>query len=154
MDEVFGVGNHTLQSFVHFAPGIECQVENRTIIARSVSQKMRLCPIYRNSDLDGRVACIQGQTEPVQGWYAPEFGRAFPNPVVELAISATLPARFGYLLAPSDQQCTSWRFQIAEDHPFTRVEIAILSSAGREVEHFDLASLPSAPMARSNSLAW
>ena len=153
VDEVFGTGNHTIQSFIHFAPGTECQVENQFVIVRSPSREMRLSPMLENMGSGAGVKWIQGQTEPVQGWYAPEFGTAFPNPVVELYAPCSLPARFGYLFAPSEQQCTSWSLQTAEAPDFAHLEITVHSSVGTDVEHFSLAPLPSALIVRSNPLA-
>ncbi|MFZ0395273.1 MAG: heparinase II/III family protein [Terracidiphilus sp.] len=148
MDEVFGAGNHTIQSFIHFAPGTECQMEDQVVTLRSASREMRLLPLIEGSG--AKVTCVQGQKAPVQGWYAPEFGKALCNSVVELELPSALPARFGYLLAPSEQRCKSWSFQTAERPGFARIEITIQSPAATEVEHFNLSALPSSPMMRSN----
>ena len=145
IDEVFGTGTHTLESFIHFAPGVDCRMEDGVVSLRSASCDMRLYPLFENSSTGAGVKCVKGQTEPIQGWYAPEFGKTFPNPVVELSLSSTLPARVAYLIAPAGQRCESWRFQITESSASVRIEIAIDSANGTEVEHFDLKSLASFP---------
>jgi hypothetical protein len=153
IDEVLGTGTHTLESFIHFAPGVDCRVEDGVVSLRSASCDMRLYPLFENSSTGAGVKCVKGQTEPIQGWYAPEFGKTFPNPVVELSLSSTLPARVAYLIAPAGQRCESWRFQIAESSASVRIEIAIDSANGTAVEHFDLKSLASFPALRGNSPA-
>jgi hypothetical protein len=143
LDEVFGAGNHAVQSFIHLAPDVVCRPEDQWVSLRSTLCEMRLYPWFENAGSGARIACVQGQAEPVQGWYAPEFGRAFPNPVIVLSLSSVLPVRFGYLLAPTEQQCSSWCFRIGEGIGFSRIEISVQASSGTEVEHFDLNDLPS-----------
>jgi hypothetical protein len=142
LDEVFGAGNHTVQSFIHLAPDIVCRPEDQMVSLRSTLREMRLYPWFENAGSGARVACVRGQTEPVQGWYAPEFGKVFPNPVVVLSLSSALPARFGYLLAPAEQRCSSWYLRTGEGTGSSHIEIGVHASSGMEVEYFDLNKLP------------
>lgn len=143
MDEIFGANSHTIQSFMHFAPGVECQVEDQITFLRTESREMRLYPLHDSAKSKVKVKCVQGQTNPIQGWYAPEFGTALPNSVVELSVASSLPARIGYLLAPAGEQCTSWSFQTEQGPGFARVEFCIHSQAGTETILFNLTALPS-----------
>jgi len=148
MDEVFGTGHHTIHSLVHFAPGVDCQVTDGSVRLRSASREMRLYPIGESGGVKPRCVCVQGQTDPLQGWYAPEFGKAIPNAVLELLLPAALPARVGYLIAPAEYECESWSFQLVERSGSIRIEITIHTQAGVVIEHFDLEILPSASAPR------
>lgn len=143
IDEIFGTGTHTIQSFIHFAPGIDCRVEDRFVELRSSSPTFRLYPMVERTEVPIMVKCWRGQTEPVQGWYAPQFGEAYHNAVVELTVTSSLPARFGYMLAPAEQECTSWSFCTKENAESAQVEYAVHSPAGADVVDFTLAPLPS-----------
>lgn len=150
VDEVFGTGHHTIQSFVHFAPHVKCEVGGTFASLRTAVCEMRLYPLFENTSAEAKIACVKGQMEPIQGWYAPEFGKAFPNPVLEISLHSTLPARVGYLIAPADQKCESWSFRIGERRDSARIEIAIHSQDGDMAEHFDLEELPSVSAGAGN----
>lgn len=150
VDEVFGTGRHAIQSFVHFAPNVNCEVDSKSALLRTAVCEMRLHPLFENAGAEAKIAFVNGQMEPLQGWYAPEFGEALPNPVLEISLHSSLPARVGYLIAPAEQKCESWNFRIEERSDSARIEIAVHSPAGDMVEHFDLEGLPSVSAGTGN----
>ncbi len=46
----------------------------------------------------------RGQDSPIQGWYAPEFGKRMPNSVLSFSSDAMLPATLGYLMLPRTER--------------------------------------------------
>jgi hypothetical protein len=143
IDEVSGAGTHTIESYVHFAPGVRCQIDGASALLRLSKCEMLIYPLFKNASEGAKMACKKGQIDPIQGWYAPEFGKAFPNPVLEILYRSTLPTHLGYLIAPADLKCDSWGFHIEEHSDSAHIEIAIHSRAGDLTECFDLEELPS-----------
>lgn len=106
-DYISGKGYHNTESLLHFHPAVE--------IAEP--------PVYRDGYVAGSVAREQdrlrvdawgvnavsryhGETVPIQGWYAPEFGLQHQNEVWGLHCNGTLPLWFGYVLLPSAEELT------------------------------------------------
>lgn len=152
IDEVVGAGPHTVQSYIHFAPDVKCQINGTSASLRLAGCEIRLYPLFRNEGAGVKMVCTKGQMEPIQGWYAPEFGKAFPNSVLEISLRSTLPVQIGYLIAFADQNCDSWSFHIEEHRDSAHIEIAIHSQTGDAVEHFELEELPSVSGGTRNRL--
>jgi uncharacterized heparinase superfamily protein len=140
LDEVGGHGRHSVQSFVHFHPDAACTVgENHADIALG-SLRMSLHPYRTASTPAVSITCSRGETNPVQGWYAPEFGKRQPNSVLCLSCDTGLPARVGYLLAPPELEIASWEVEIDSSRQPVPITISVQSSAGNIVESFEVAS--------------
>jgi hypothetical protein len=82
--------------------------------------------------------CVRGQTDPIQGWYAPEFGKREPNHVLTFSCEGPLPARVGYLIAPADRQIASWTVEIAGSGRQTQLRVSINSLQGDLAAHFNI----------------
>lgn len=103
VDDLRGRGLHRLESFLHFHP--DCTLETASdvapgaLCARCGERALWVIP------LDGwKMSLVSGATEPVRGWYAPEFGYKVPNQTVVLSAERELSVSLGYLLVP-DQPC-------------------------------------------------
>lgn len=99
-DRVWGAdGQHQVESFVHLHPDV-VSVTREDAVAASI-------PIHV-SDGDvllylipfgfSQVHLLNGEQTPIQGWYAPEFGRRVPNSVLVLSHQVGLPDLCGYVL--------------------------------------------------------
>ena len=53
----------------------------------------------------------EGEVNPLQGWYAPEFGLKMPNPVIGVRRSGAVPFTYGYLLVAGKVDGRSWNVQ-------------------------------------------
>lgn len=144
LDEVFGEGRHRIDSFVHLAPNVDCRVEEKYAGVSTESVKMRLYPYRDHSVPACTMSCTRGQVNPIQGWYAPEFGERIPNSVLSFSSHLDLHARIGYLIAPADREITSWNVKVSEIGKPIQAEISLSSPQGDLVERFDARTATSA----------
>jgi hypothetical protein len=76
-------------------------------------------------------------TNPIQGWYAEEFGKREPNQVICLSIEANLPSRSGYLIAPEGFDISAWNLELEEArNKVVALAISIETNAGKIERHF------------------
>jgi len=94
-DELDGIGMHIVEEYLHFHPEIEVTCENAIIAQKSKRHILQIMPLGKPE-----TQILQGELEPIQGWYSPEFGKKEPNPVLLLRYEASLPVRIGYGLFP------------------------------------------------------
>lgn len=104
-DDIGGDGNHKLQSLIHLHPDVNIHRlsgEDGKVIhwmaERGDSAMQILAWGATASDQ------VHGQTAPIQGWYAPEFGKNQPNTVCSLQHKGPLPHRMGYVLWPGKEK--------------------------------------------------
>lgn len=138
LDEVLGEGRHSIESLVHLAPNADCQtgVEYTDLSLESV--KMRVHPYRHQASPASTISRIGGQENPIQGWYAPEFGKRMPNVVLSFSTNAMLPARLGYLIAPANREVTSWNISVNDFGSPIHVEVSVSSPQGDVFENFDV----------------
>lgn len=138
VDEVHGRGCHAIESFVHLAPGVKCSFEEDSVQLSSSSASLRLY-LYRDGEgVESQLSCVRGQTDPVQGWYAPEFGKPVPNRVLYISSNSSLPARIGYLLAPAKREVTSWKFDVNDCYAGVHIHITVGSPQGDVRAEFEV----------------
>jgi hypothetical protein len=100
-DRVTGQGWHQVENLIHFHPQIQV-VSVPKITAHRQSGEVR----YGQSSLRIIPWGVQdvtpyfGDTDPIQAWYAPEFGLRIRNHVWGLNLESELPVWFGYVLWP------------------------------------------------------
>ena len=99
IDELVGTGAHAWETFLHLHPRVELAETNDS---RVVAQRggATLGITWFGIAVPRR---ISGQRDPLQGWYAPAFGRVVASPTLVTAGSGPLPVRFGWLLVPGAQ---------------------------------------------------
>lgn len=99
-DEITGKGEHTIESCVHFHPDVDVQISkdasNSYVIAEAGSVFLQVVPFCVDA-----LALQKGETEPIQGWYSPEFGIRIPNSTLILRKKGYCPLHIGYLIVPS-----------------------------------------------------
>lgn len=137
LDEVIGEGHHAIESLVHFAPAANCKIEETHAEVSLPSVNLCLYPLRQAPGPYGKMSLIRGQENPIQGWYAPEFGKRTPNSVLSFSSEAALPARLGYLIAPADREITSWNVEVSGIGNPIRFDISVLSPQGNVAGHFD-----------------
>jgi hypothetical protein len=85
------------------------------------------------------MTCIRGQEEPIQGWYAPEFGKREANCVLNFSCDTTLPARIGYVIAPVDREITSWELEYSDFGETIQSAVFLRSPQGNITKRFQSA---------------
>jgi uncharacterized heparinase superfamily protein len=100
-DLVTGRGRHQLESLIHFHPDIQIvsipmsNGKEQVGEVRSGQTTLKIIPWGMRE-----VATYFGETDQIQGWYAPEFGLRFKNHVWGLRQTDELPVWTGYILWP------------------------------------------------------
>lgn len=138
LDEINGNGNHAIESLVHLSPNASCQVGEANTHVTMGSLELRFHPYRDKAGSPSTTSCIRGQLDPIQGWYAPEFGKRLPNSVLSFSSNTTLPARIGYLIAPADRDVSSWAVEVNDNDQLTQVHISVFSPQGNVVEHLSV----------------
>lgn len=138
LDEIKGRGSHAIESLVHLSPNAACEVgETRTDVTMG-SLKVRFYPYHDQAGSPSITRRTRGQLEPIQGWYAPEFGKRMPNSVLSFSSNSVLPAKVGYLVAPADHEVSSWSVEVNDLDRLTQVHISVSSPQGNVVEHLSV----------------
>lgn len=123
LDRVTGEGVHSIESFIHFHPNVLCEVNSDRNWQLTLGNiQMRL--LLGESIHVPQEHLVRGELEPIQGWYAPQFGRYLPVPVLILSCADPLPVTFGYALVPAGWDVTKWTWDLAES-PSTRQNLTI-----------------------------
>lgn len=110
-DRLTGEGTHVAESLVHFHPEVTIQQSPKWINGYATTAAGR---VQRGNTtlqvlpwgLDS-TSTHRGETEPLQGWYAPEFGRAIENTVWGFQRAGRLPFWFGYILWPGEAEVSA-----------------------------------------------
>lgn len=113
-DQVLGHGEHLLDSYIHLHPRAWCEIEGNQVELRYDAMRLRLYPFVEGLSAPLTMSAVRGTTDPIQGWYAPEFGKREPNVVLRLSSSARLPGQMGYLMAPQEFNIRSWKVEVEE----------------------------------------
>ena len=98
VDDLIGEGAHAWTTFLHLHPAV------------ALSEAPGPGLVATRNDLALGIGwfglpdphCVSGARDPLQGWYAPAFGRVEPSPTLIASGEGQLPVRFGWLLAPGD----------------------------------------------------
>ena len=137
LDEVIGEGRHLIESLVHLVPNADCHIGEAHSDVSLGPVKVRVYPHRDQALTSCTTSCVRGQENPIQGWYAPEFGKRMPNSVLSFASDATLPARLGYLIAPANREITSWDIEVNDLGKPIHVDVSVCSPQGDIFESFD-----------------
>jgi uncharacterized heparinase superfamily protein len=95
VDVLEGRGTHAWETFLHLHP--EVTLDATGPLAWRATRGGASLAIVAFGAGDPQIA--RGALDPPQGWYAPEFGRRLPAPVLRLTGAGPMPAAFGWLLA-------------------------------------------------------
>lgn len=124
-DKVSGNGSHAVESLVHLAPKAECAITESFASVSLNNIELRIYPYLDIAGNSARMTSVSGSTNPIQGWYASEFGNREANTVIVFSCDANLPAQLGYLIAPADFPVISWDIQVNSSPHRHQVEIVI-----------------------------
>lgn len=122
IDEVGGVGTATVESFIHFHPDVQVELKGQVALLSQSGSAARLL----TAGFDD-LKCLAGATDPLNGWYMPEFGVAYANPTV-VGTTRKLGAPTCYVLS----QREDLYIQKLESHDSKRR--CILARHGEEIE--------------------
>ena len=128
-DCLSGDGIHSLENFVHFHPDVHVASTPNGTANGTPNGDLGL---VRRDDValtillwgQQRIATYRGELDPIQGWYAPEFGLDQHSHVWGQQYQGRLPAWMGYVLWPGESaptvQCspigdTSYRVHVQSD---------------------------------------
>jgi uncharacterized heparinase superfamily protein len=95
VDRLDGPGRHRWETFLHFHP--DAHIDPVSPGAWSATRGRAVLHV-RTFGI-GAATIVRGALDPPQGWYAPEFGRRLPAPVLVAGGEGPLPAVFGWLLS-------------------------------------------------------
>lgn len=96
LDRLDGTGRHRWESFVHAAPEVTVEFTgDRSAVLRR--EQLLATVVWFGA---ASASVTSGAREPLQGWYAPEFGRRLAAPVLALSGEGAVPLECGYLVAP------------------------------------------------------
>lgn len=82
-----------LDSFIHLHPDFSAEIRAENIVARNGTLVIVITPFGTDS-----IRIHNGESDPVQGWYCPEFGKAIPQSVVALRVDDNRGQSFGYTI--------------------------------------------------------
>jgi uncharacterized heparinase superfamily protein len=136
LDEVTGAGQHMIESFVHLHPEAICDVRETYAEIAMRSLRVRFHPYASASQGPMKMTCVRGREEPIQGWYAPEFGKREANSVLSFSRDTTLPVKVGYVIAPGDREITSWDLQYSDLGESVQSDISVRSPQGDITRRF------------------
>jgi len=98
LDALFGLGEHQVERWFHFAPGVAAQLAGRKVVTQRRDHKNILLQDIglRESALE----LFEGGEQPAQGWFAPGYGEKAPAQVLCSRLSGLLPMYFSTLILP------------------------------------------------------
>ena len=110
-DQIAGSGTHHIESFIHFHPQVVVSTDPKispNLTAGAVERgeaTLQIVPWMPKKPASAesgaqQVAGYHGCEDPIQGWYAPEFGRRFARTSWCISGRHQLPLWTGYLLWP------------------------------------------------------
>jgi hypothetical protein len=102
LDALFGLGEHLVERWFHFAPGAEPQISGRQAATQRRDHKNILL-----QDLGLRESALElavGGEQPEQGWLAPSYGEKIPAPVLCMRLSGLMPMHLCTLILPFEAQ--------------------------------------------------
>jgi uncharacterized heparinase superfamily protein len=98
VDDLFGEGEHQWEGYVHLHPGTVTSFSQPSTL-RAARASVHLAVVWCGP-VTADLVC--GAMDPLQGWYAQEFGRREEAPTLVLRGSGQLPVQFGCVLLPVD----------------------------------------------------
>lgn len=113
-DALFGLGEHRVERWFHFAPGVAAQLTGRRVFTQRRDQKNILLQEIglRESTLE----LAEGGEQPTQGWFAPGYGEKAPAQVLCSGLSGLLPMYFSTLILPFEKQAPEIEIQQSGCH--------------------------------------
>ncbi|MDZ7289562.1 MAG: heparinase II/III family protein [candidate division KSB1 bacterium] len=114
LDALFSLGEHVVERWFHFAPGVEVRISGRKVMTQRRDHKNILL-----QDLGLRESScelFEGGEQPSQGWLAPGYGEKIPAPVLCLRLSGLLPMHLSTLILPFEQQTPEIEIQQSGCH--------------------------------------
>jgi hypothetical protein len=121
VDRLLGQGEHTIESFIHLAPGGDLGGTIRNDASRLKSATVGLCakagveerlearpeaavPFTRDGVGILIVPLNLGRASILEGWFAPRYGQRVHAPVLRLSARLTCPAAVGYLILKAEER--------------------------------------------------
>ena len=93
LDEISGTAPVEAVSFIHFHPDVQLNQNGAGWLAECGTLRLGIAPFG-----EPEAALMRGEESPMQGWYCPRFGEAWPACVLRLSARGSAPLRLGYTL--------------------------------------------------------
>ena len=110
VDFVEGKGIHNLESYIHLHPSVKLKYRDElpAYIRMTIGELNYTILVLG----DWSVKTVCGESNPLQGWYAEEFGKKVENNTIILSKNSDLPASGGYFIFPTEwgMQTVNWEF--------------------------------------------
>ncbi len=141
-DQVFGHGSHRIDSYVHFHPQAWCRISGDRVEFGRDETRACIYPMKNTKAPPVEISLVKGSTNPIQGWYAPEFGKREPNHVLNLSAETNLPSQSGYLIAPDGFDVSAWSIELEEtQNQVVTVAISTDTKAGKVERQFRISQV-------------
>ena len=98
IDDIEGEGEHFIESYFHFAPNLKVNLNyNMVCSVEGTGASLSLFPVS-STEMEGKV--VEGATDPIDGWYAYDYGRKEAAPVLKYRTKSTCPTTIYTILYP------------------------------------------------------
>ncbi len=102
LDALFGLGEHLVERWFHFAPDAAPQISGRQAVTQRREHKNIL---LRDIGLrESTLELVSGGEQPAQGWLAHSYGEKMPAPVLCMRLSGLMPMHLCTLILPFEAQ--------------------------------------------------
>ena len=95
VDDLLGAAEHHVEVQFQFAPGGLTVDPDGSVRGAGLR-------VHARSRAPLKIVIHEGETQPMRGWFSPDYGRAEPAPMLVYSTTATLPLRIVTTLAPCD----------------------------------------------------
>lgn len=100
-DLINGHSVHSIDNFLHLHPLFKIStIERDLILVEGKDFNLVILPFGNISS----ITKINGQSNPIQGWYAPEFGKTRKNDTLIISTTESLPTQIGYCIIPVEKE--------------------------------------------------
>lgn len=113
-DALFGLGEHQVERWFHFAPGVAAQLNGRRMMTQRRDHKNIL--LQEIGLRESALELHEGGEQPAQGWFAPGYGEKAPAQVLCSRLSGVLPMYFSTLILPFEAQAPEIEIQQSGCH--------------------------------------
>jgi hypothetical protein len=106
-DDLEGQGEHIFEALFHAMPAVTFLPTHRPDVWRIQGSRAELtaCFLVSGPRVDYRVA--RGQMDPIDGWYADDYGTKTPAPVLHVSFQGSCPLRL-YTVLNIGEQSDPW----------------------------------------------
>ncbi|MCP4111785.1 MAG: hypothetical protein GY749_40715 [Desulfobacteraceae bacterium] len=115
-DILEGENEHHVESFLHFAPDVQLDLDPTERMIRGVCNtgegvSIHYSPIFQHAEIK------KGGSKPEHGWAAYGYGNTIPSPTVRMSENADLPLSSYMILVPTKSDQSDFKIESNFEHP-------------------------------------